>query len=66
MENAIARPQSHQYKIDMVCSSHGPVFPFPTPYWLMLIKIVPKLMMAAGMKRLSVGWRKEALKVLGK
>ena len=32
----------------------------------MLMRIVPKLTATAGMKRDSVGWRKEALKVCGK
>ena len=47
----------------MVSSSQKPAD--ATPYWLMLIRMVPKLMTEAGMNSDSVGWRKLARNVEG-
>jgi len=46
-------------------SSHGPIRPEVLPYCVMLSSIVPRLMTAAGTKRLSVGCLMEAASVDG-
>lgn len=62
-ENSTASPQSIQYMTIITSLSHFPVA--PTPYWLTLMRIVPKLMTSAGTKRDSVGCFKLAEKVKG-
>jgi len=62
---AVAKIQSIQKNANMVFSSQGPVLPGVVPYCVMLMNIKPRLTTQAGTKRVSVGWRMEALKVEG-
>jgi hypothetical protein len=63
-ENATAIPQYIQNRTIMTWSSQDPVWS-PTPYCVMLTRIVPMLMITEGMKSDSVGCKNESLKVSG-
>ena len=63
MEAIRAKPTSTQNKMTTALLSQSPVW--AGPYCDMLRRIVPKETTAAGIKSLSVGCKKDALKVSG-